>query len=326
MGFKKNLTNIVLAGAFAGALTFGLAEKVKADYGLKSPHTVDANNPRYVAPVDSCAISLNALISDSNNAVEDINGPTVLLGYSKRGSKENPISSFMYFVPLISPTFVDRETSSNNEQKANIISYEKKVTSKSFNLVCEFEIRGKGFHKNIFEPEGMIARNTDDLKEGEPLENTLNYIKFEGEGFGRIEVQGTVTNSANTVTEVDLKFNARGQKSPVTVGLYSVKPKNGQYKYENRYNELVARVNTLSFKKTKDTPRMGIKVASISDTEESEGFLSGFKGFIANLFIKPPKVTELGNETMLNFGHELLEKKPTFTFPKAKNLRKNKKI
>ena len=69
---------------------------------------------------------------------------------------------------------------------------------------------------------------------------------------------------------------------------------------------------------------MGIKVASISDTGESEGFFSGLKGTIANLFIKPTKVDKLGNTTMLEFGYALLQKNTTFTFPKAKNIKERK--
>ena len=261
-----------------------------------------------------------------NEAAKDSNGPTILLGYSKEGFKKNPISSFMYFVPLISLTLVDRETSANNEQQVGIISYEKKVTSKSFNVVCEFEILGKGFHKNTFDAEGMIAAHTDELKKGEPLTNMLDYIKFEGEGFGRIEVKGTMTGSAPSVTEVDMQFNVRGYKSPVTVGLYDIKPKDGQYKYKNRSNQIVARVNSLIFKKTEKTPSMGIKVASLTDQSESDGFFSAIKGAIANLFIPPPKVAKLGNETMLGFGLTLLEQKSAFTFPKAKNIKENRLV
>jgi nucleoside 2-deoxyribosyltransferase len=42
------------------------------------------------------------------------------------------------------------------------------------------------------------------------------------------------------------------------------------------------------------------------------------------LFIKPTKVDKLGNTTMLEFGYALLQKKPTFTFPKAKNIKEIK--
>jgi len=71
---------------------------------------------------------------------------------------------------------------------------------------------------------------------------------------------------------------------------------------------------------------MGIKVASIAKDSESEGFLSGLKAIIANMFITPPKVTKLGNTTMLEFGDALLQKKPAFTFPKATNIKESKVV
>jgi hypothetical protein len=280
-----------------------------AGLGLSS----DPNNPA------------GGLGSEPAADINDANGPTVALSYSRRTFKKNPISSFMYFIPLISTTFVDRETSANNEQQVGIVSYERNITSKYFYVTCEFEILGKGFHKNTFDPAGMIARTVGDLKQGETLTHTLDYIKFEGEGFGRIEVKGIMTGTTPTVTEVDIRFNARDQKSPVTIGLYSVKPQNGQYKYENRYNEIIARVDTLTFKKS-ETPKMGIDIASIHNKMEDEGYWSTIKGVIANFFIHPPRVTNLGNDTMLNFGYALLRQKPAFTFPRAKNLRENKRV
>ena len=63
-----------------------------------------------------------------------------------------------------------------------------------------------------------------EMKKGAPLTNVLDYIKFEGEGMGRIEVKGTIDGNTETVTQVDLRFNTRGQKSPVTIGLYSIEP------------------------------------------------------------------------------------------------------
>jgi hypothetical protein len=265
-------------------------------------------------------------LADGNDAAKDSNGPTIIMSYSKEKFINNPIESFMYFVPLIAPTLVDNISSVNNEQQAGIISYEKTVTSNSFYLACDFEILGSGFHMNTFDFEGMIAAHTDELKKGVTLTDMLDYIKFEGEGFGRLEIRGTMNGSTPTVTEVAMQFNARGHKSPVTIGLYDIKPKDGQYKYENRSNLIVARVNSLVFKKTENTPHMGILVASISDAEESEGFISGIRGCIANLFITPPKVTKLGNTTMLEFGDALLHKNNTFTFPKAKNIKESRKV
>jgi hypothetical protein len=260
-----------------------------------------------------------------NSVVEDVNGPTILLGYSEENLRVNPVSSLMYFVPLTSQTLVDRETSANNEQQTSIISYRKKVTSESFHVTCEFKIWGKGFHKNIFDSAGMIKVNADKLKKGESLTNMLDYVKSEGEGFGRIEVTGTMAGSVPTVTEVDLQFNARGQRSPVIVGLYDVKPKDGQYKYENRSNQVVVRVNELMFKKS-DNPRMGMKIASINKTEKSDTLMGSITGLIANLFISPTEVDKLGNDTMLDFGYTLLKQEPAFTFPKARKIRTDRLV
>jgi hypothetical protein len=277
-----------------------------------------------IDPNGGINLSLEPSPVNDNVPANDSFSHTVLLSYSKETFKENPISSFMYFVPLISPTAVDRETSAENEQQIGIISYRRKITSKSFSVICEFEILGKGFHKNTFDPAGMMAIFIEELKKGETLTNMLDYIQFEGEGFGRIEVKGVVDDSIQTVTEVNMQFNAKGRKSPVTIGLYDVKPRDGQYTYENRSNVAVARVNSLVFKKSEKNPRMGIKVASVSKSPDSEGFWAGIRGAVANLLIRPPKVDKLGNDTMLEFGYALLKQKPEFAFPKAKNIRENR--
>ncbi len=262
----------------------------------------------------------------SDDVVKENNGPTMIMNYSKKKFVKNPIASFMYFVPLISPTLVDNISSVNNMQHLRIISHKIKIKSKSFYVTCEFEVLGNGFHMNTFEPVGMIAAHTDGLQKGETIKNILDYIKLDGDAFGIFEVKGTITGSTRTVTEVDMQFNTRGHKSPVTIGLYDIKPKNGEYKYENRSNEVVARVNTLNFKKTEQTPKMGIEVASIAKKGKSAGFFGWIKGTITNLFIKPPKVDKLGNTAMLEFGEALLQKNSTFTFPKAKNIKESKVV
>ena len=259
--------------------------------------------------------------ADGNDAVKDGNGPTILLDFAKDSFKKNSVPSFMYFVPLISPVLVERQTSIGNEQQASVISRDKKVASKNFYVSCEFYMYGNGFHKNTFDHIGMVGRNIGDLKEGEPLKNILDYIKFEGEGYGRIEVKGTINGSKETVTEVNVHFNARGQRSPVTVGIYSINPQNGKYNYENRYNQIVARVNVLTFKRGQARPRMGIKLASVNSNEEADGYWGHIKGMIANLFIKPLEVEKIGNDAMLDFGYALLKERPAFTFPKAKNIK-----
>jgi hypothetical protein len=265
-----------------------------------------------------------ASAASGNDVAKHRYGPTMKMSYSKEKFVKNPIASFAYFIPLIATTRVDSISSVNNKQHIGIISHKMIVDSKSFHLTCEFEISGMGFYMNRFDPAGMLAAYADEAKKRETMTNMLDYIRFEGDGFGVIEVKGTIAGSTRIVTAVDIRFNARGHKSPVTIGLYDIKPTDGEYKYENRSNEVVARVNTLSFKRTKETPHLGIKVATISAKGGSAGFYSGLKGTIANLFITPSRVDKLGNTTMLAFGYALLQKKTTFTFPKAKNLKESR--
>lgn len=262
----------------------------------------------------------------NENIVGDAEGPTIALSYSRETFKQNPISSFMYFVPLISLTDVDRQTSADNVQEVGIVSYEKKIRARSFFVACEFEIRGKGFHKNTFDSSGMIAAHSVGLRKDETLKGMLDYVIFEGAGLGRIEVRGTIDGVYAKVNQVDLRFNVDGHESPVTIGLYDIEPVDGQYKYENRSKEAVARVNTLSFERSSGNPTMGIGVASIRKATASEGFFSRIKGAIANMVITPPRIEELGNETMLKLGHALLDKDPQFTFPLAKNLVEDKLV
>ncbi|MGB7581747.1 MAG: hypothetical protein WBL85_04785 [Sedimentisphaerales bacterium] len=253
--------------------------------------------------------------------INDPNGPTVMLSYNTLKSVKTPTASFMYFIPLISPTLVSTQISPNNRQQAVFISYEKSVVLDSFTLSCEFELQGSGFFTDIFDSNGIIATFPEEIKKNAPVNNLLDYIRLEGEGFGRIDVKGTIADSNVTVTQVDVHFNTRGKKSPVTIGLYSVKPENGHYKYENRHNEIVARVATLTFKKCDGEPRMDIEVVSVNKASRPNSYIGRVKGFIVNFFIDPIRISKLGNDTMLNFGYALLNKQPSFTFPKAANIK-----
>lgn len=260
----------------------------------------------------------NKTPADSNDA----NGPTVLLSYNSQSAQSNSFASFMYFVPLVSLTDVNIHSNTNNNQQVRMVSFERNVFAKSFYVDCVFEMTGSGFHKYVFDHNEVIAMHSLDAKKGEILDNLIDYIKFEGPGFGQIEVRGKIAGSSRIVEEVVLHFNARGHKSPVMLGVYNISPKGGQYKYENKTGELVARVDAFIFKNSRGEPKMGIKLASVNSAEKPQGFLAGLKGAIANLFLEPPKVAKLGNDTMLDFGLALFNEKPAFTFPKANNIKK----
>lgn len=325
-------TVLVVVLVFGLAAGFGCQKTARAET-VRSPEAV-AEDRAPAAPVtepnveeDPVADSPTSAGSASSragvlNADANDKGPTVLLSYGPGKSETNSIQSFMYFVPLISPVPVDRAASAGNDQEVSVVSYERKITSRSFAVECEFEMIGQGSIRYTFDPAKTIARKIEELKKskGEPLANVLDYINFEGAGFGRIQVKGTVDHGTPTVTEVNVEFDARGHKSPVTIGLYDVKAKSGQYGYENRSNQVIARVNALTFKKSKD-PRMDISLASIARKAGGGGFFGHLKAAFANLFIKPVRVNPRGNEALLRFGHALFEQQTAFTFPKADNLK-----
>jgi hypothetical protein len=125
-----------------------------------------------------------------------------------------------------------------------------------------------------------------------------------------------------TVTEVRLRFNGRGQPSPVTIGLHDIRYSDGSFRL---HNESVAQVNTLIFQRKAGPSKMGITVASVKRKDASNNFLQnlmgGLKGRTVNLFIQPISVEPAGNEAMLNFGLALALEAPAFTFPRAKNLK-----
>lgn len=263
----------------------------------------------------------NPSVETLSKPQDSASGPMVVLKCDKAKALINSTPDFMYFVPLISPTQVSVEVSKDNQQKSGLISCVTKSDSKSFYVCGEFQMQGGGFYKNVFDPAGMIARNIDGLAQDESLKNILGYIKFEGEGYGWIEITGKIENGKAAATEVKVHFNGRGCDSPVTVGLYSVKSAGGEYKYANRYNEIVARVDTLTFSESTDKPKMDISISALYAAGGTSGIWGNIKGAIANFFISPLEIDKLGNDTMLDFSCTLFKGKETFTFPRARNLK-----
>jgi hypothetical protein len=249
-------------------------------------------------------------------------GPTIRLEYDPRNDVSNPVSTMMYFVPLISTTLVDCRPSENNQQVSSILAYRRENEKGQFRVVCEFDHKGTGSYTCVYEPNSMVAFQKSITKPGKPMKNILDYIKLEGDGFGWMEVKGQTIKGEPEVREVRVHFNGRDCKSPITIGLYDIEPRKGVYEYANRSNQMVARVNTLTFRKTpaEEKPAMLVEVASIVSANEKEGFWGNLVGAFANLFIPPVEVDKDGNDAMIQFGYALLKGQPTFTFPRAKNL------
>jgi hypothetical protein len=259
-------------------------------------------------------------VSFAEKAITD-SGPTIYLDYSSGLSKKTPIYDFMYFVPTVSPTLVDTVSSPDNTQQTEIISYKKYIENDSFRATIEFEIAGKGFYKNTYDPEEIIALNLKNIPQGKTLKNMLDYIIFHGAGYVTVEIKGIRSGPVELVTEVAVNFNARDHESPVTIGIYDVEPVNGKYKYENRYNNVVACVDSLTFQRTASPSKMQVKLAAMYDFGDSEDLWAIIKGKVVNFFIPPIRIDDDGNKVMLDFALALYKQRTEFTFPKAKHLK-----
>ncbi len=252
------------------------------------------------------------LARNAERATPGAAGPTLRLDYGD-DSPGNPIGAFMYFVPLISPEPVSVHESTGNAQRARVISATRRFSPGVFSTECEFSITGDGAHRNIFDHTDNVHRHERQLRAGNAIERVLQYISIQGPGRGLIEVEGVVTGRVATVTEARLRFNAHGQSSPVTIGLADLLYRDGSLCITN---EIVARVNTLGFRKFPGRPRMAVTVSSFW-----QRLKGGVTGTLANFFIKPLPVESAGNDAMLDFGAALAGKETQFTFPRARNLR-----
>jgi hypothetical protein len=251
-----------------------------------------------------------------------ITGPTLHLDYGQGDSQGNPAGVFMYFVPLISPEPVTATQTPGNTQRARVTTSDRRFSDATFTVKCDFEIDGQGCQMNIIDQEAAIRRQADRLKNGGTLERQLGSINLEGGGRGSLEVEGCLSNRVPVVTEVRLRFNGGDRRSPVTIGLHDLQQQQGTVVHRN---ELVARVNTLTFRREPGQPRMHVTIDSLNRKDAGGGLwqniLGGVKGMAVNLFIPPVPVEATGHQALLDFGLALAAKAPEFTFPRARNLK-----
>ena len=249
-------------------------------------------------------------------------GPTIRLDYEPGGSDRNPVASFMYFVPLISLEPVSSITSPGSTQSAQVTSAKRRFTAHSFLTTCEFEFNGQGWQQSLFDFTNQIQRQERQLKEGDSLRRQLSSITVEGTGSGLVEVEGTVSNGVQIVTEVRLRFNARGATSPVSIGMCDIRYVDGEFK---QLKEMEAQVNTLTFRRKPGPPKMEVTVAAVKKKGAGKNLWQSIKGGITgaavNLFSDPLAVEATGHQAMLDFGQALVSGAPTFTFPHARNLK-----
>ena len=254
--------------------------------------------------------------------VQGTNGPTLRLDFARTPAHEHPVAAFMYFVPLISPEPTSSITSPDSTQAARVLSAKRNSSPHSFSVTCEFEFTGTGSQQSVIDLEPAIRRQAEQLKAGGSTGRQLSSITVAGPGSGMIEIEGTITNDVETVTKVRLHFNAHGKTSPVSIRLSEIRYLNGEFQ---RFNEIDARVNTLTFRRKPGPPQMEVTVASVKNKGAGNGLWQnlkgGVKGLAVNLLIDPLTVEAVGHRAMLDFGQALASGAPTFTFPRARNLK-----
>jgi hypothetical protein len=249
-------------------------------------------------------------------------GPTLQLNYTPSEQLQNTVDAFMYFVPLNSLSAVSTETDPNTSFAAGIINWNRKdFRNNTFTLTCDFEITGSGLYKVVYDPGEMINLVARKHRKDKKLTGLLDWIQFDGACKGRIEAKGKNQGKDTFIEEVVISFNRDGQRSPVTIAIYDIPRVDKRFDYSNRQNSTLARVNTLTFRRSEDDPRMNVEIATVSKPQETEGFFSSLTAMFANLLLSAQPVSAVGNDTMLDFGLALYHKKPEFTFPVAEALR-----
>ena len=251
-------------------------------------------------------------------------GPTLHLDYGRGEPYSNSISQFMYFVPLISPEPVSVFTNAGNTQCARVLSFACQTNGSSFRAICEFDFTGTGSLRNVFDITQKIKSHKKDLEAGDAIKHVLAAINVAGTGSGDVEIEGDFTNDVRVANQVRLRFNRHGHTSPVTINLQDFVERDGKVEIEN---ELVARVNTLTFQRMSGTPKMEVSLASIKRKDAGnslwQSFIGGIKGTAANLLLPPLPIEPEGQQAMLDFGQALAAENPTFTFPFAARLKNN---
>lgn len=253
---------------------------------------------------------------------EPASGPTLQLEYIPE-KLCNPVDAFMYFIPLISLTGVSTETDPNTNFTAGVVNWHREDNARKnrFTLTCNFDITGSGLYKVVYEPSEMIAMIHEKHPDEKTLTGLLDWIQFDGPCQGQVEATGTIQNGATVVDEVCVNFTREEQRSPVTIAIYDVPFVSNRYDYGNHQNSTIARVTALTFRRTEDSPRMSVQLASVQKATGSEGLISSIKAMFANLFLPAQPISAVGNQTMLEFGRALYHKEPAFTFPVAELLR-----
>jgi hypothetical protein len=250
-------------------------------------------------------------------------GPTLQLNYDSN-TKINPVYNFMYFIPLTSPTSVSVEMAEGTTFTAHLTSWKKKQSKNTVFVECDFKVVGEGAYSVIYDPNEMIGTkiNCKDYDENDKKISTLlEWIRLDGPCLGHVKAVGVIDGDNVRMDSIDVSFNRDGTKSPVQVSLYDIVRKDNKFTLDNRVNGQVARINTIKFQRTQDSPEMSVEIASLTKNQGKEGFLSRLTAMVANILSTSTPISEVGNDTMMDFGLALYQKQDLFVFPRAVNVK-----
>ncbi len=261
-----------------------------------------------------------------NAASEIIIGPKLRLDYQPEAAFTNPVHSFMYFVPLTSPTSVSIVTDPETTFAASITSWKTTEKGNTIHVECDFEVTGQGGYCASYNSEEMIrlSLSRKHKKNVKEMKELLEWIRLDGPCLGRIEGYGHRVNGNIQMKNIEISFNRNNSKSPILVSIYDIPSVNGAFLFENRTNCQIARINSLTFNcDDHENPNMGVVLASVTKSTKEEGLLSRLTAIIANILSTSAPVSPAGNMAMMDFGAALYHKKPVFTFPAARNIESN---
>jgi len=250
-------------------------------------------------------------------------GPTLSLAVWRAGDAGIPAGDFMYFIPLISPEPVACHVSPANGMRARLVAVERcDAAGGGFALSCRFELVGDGFIEHEIDHAPMATRNAEPLRGGGRLNNLLGSIRMEGEGIATLQAEGSFAGGVPVVEKVSIAFAGRGARSPIRIELDTI---TGPPDAWVARTESLADVASLSFTRSGAPTRMGVTLAGLRDPGAGDGLAerlkAAIKGTVANLLVPPLDIEATGNAAMLDFAAALVTGAPTFTFPRAVNLR-----
>ncbi len=107
------------------------------------------------------------------------------------------------------------------------------------------------------------------------MQRVLASIDVKGPGKGSVEVGGDAEDGKSVVKEVRFAFNGHEQPSPISIVLEDIRYVDGKM---TPMNEVVARVNTLTFARKPGKPTMEVTIASVKSKYAKDTVLVHLKG------------------------------------------------